>query len=71
MKAIILNYGKCSVEAVLIPDYVGSESENIEKYLAEECGYFLDEIHYMTVRDSSAPVPVFLGKKQSNLVMFI
>ena len=55
MKAIILNYATQSVECVTIPEHV--TDDKVEEYLSAERGYFLDEIHYMTVGDNK-PVPV-------------
>ena len=67
MKAIILNYAVSAVETAELPDelFVDDESgrdssERIEEYLADELGYNLSEINYMTT-DGDCPVYTWCG----------
>ena len=62
MKAIILNYAVSAVETAELPEdlFVDDESgrdisERIEEYLADELGYNLSEINYMTT-EGDCPV---------------
>lgn len=45
MKIAVLNYASGSVDIFEAP-----EGENIERYLTEEKGYWMDEIYWMEVK---------------------
>lgn len=61
MKAVILNYLDGSVCVAELPEHIfdGNASyltENIENYLCDTLGFYLDEIAYMT---SDGYIPVY------------